>query len=102
MGLLTPLKPVVNIRNNKEYHSNWSSVKEIKKASQQASIDNIINPDEEMESDVFSQIATTSEIKDEEKKQEKSENSYVFIWLFRGNYYINDITDKFLIYIVPL
>ena len=78
MGLLTPLKPVVNIRNNKEYHSNWSSVKEIKKASQQASIDNIINPDEEMESDVFSQIATTSEIKDEEKKEKpETENKKI-------------------------
>ena len=78
MGLLTPLKPVVNIRNNKEYHSNWSSVKEIKKASQQASIDNIINPDEEMESDVFSQIATNSEIKDEEKKEKpETENKKI-------------------------
>ena len=78
MGILTPLKPVVNIKN-KEYHSNWSSVIEVKKASQQASIDNILNQNEvEQETDVFSQIANTQEeSKEEEKKEETKEQNKI-------------------------
>ena len=72
MGILTPLKPVVNIKN-KEFHSNWSSVIEVKKANQQASIDNILNQNEaEQEEDVFSQIVNAQEEnKDQEKKEKK-------------------------------
>ena len=74
MGILTPLKPVVNVKN-KEFHSNWSSVIEVKKANQQASIDNILNQNEaEQEEDVFSQIVNAQEEnKDQEKKEEVKE-----------------------------
>ena len=74
MGILTPLKPVVNVKN-KEFHSNWSSVIEVKKANQQASIDNILNQNEaEQEEDVFSQIVNAQEEnKDQEKKEEIKE-----------------------------
>ena len=40
--------------------SNWSSVIEVKKASQQASIDNILNQNPEEEGDVFSQIVSNT------------------------------------------
>jgi coatomer protein complex subunit alpha (xenin) len=80
MGLLTPLKPVVNIKN-KEFHSNWSSVIEVKKANQQASIDNILNQNEgEQDEDVFSQIVNAQDENDknEEKKEEgKSEKNKI-------------------------
>ena len=68
MEPLTPLKPIVNLKN-KEYHSNWSSVIEVKKVSQQASIDNILNQKEEADdNDVFGQIAATN------TENEKTEN----------------------------
>ena len=71
MGLLTPLKPIVNPKN-KEYHSNWSSVIEVKKANQQASIDNILNQKEEEDNDVFGQIASASN--DNEKEDNETDN----------------------------
>ena len=74
MNLITPLKPVVNVLN-KEYHSNWSSVIEVKKASQQASIDNILNQNPEEEGDVFSQIVSNTEEENEKNiEKEKNEN----------------------------
>ena len=73
MNLLTPLKPVVNIQN-KEYHSNWSSVIEVKKANQQAAIDNILNQDEiNQEGDVFSQIVNNNEEEEKKESKEKEE-----------------------------
>ena len=78
MGLLTPLKPIVNPKN-KEYHSNWSSVVEVKKQSQQASIDSILNQKEEEENDVFGQIVSDNNEKEAEieepKKEEKNKIS---------------------------
>ena len=72
MGLLTPLKPIVNPKN-KEYHSNWSSVIEVKKANQQVSIDNILNKEEEESNDVFGQIVTNAN-DDNEKEDKNNEN----------------------------
>ena len=73
MNLLTPLKPVVNIQN-KEYHSNWSSVIEVKKANQQAAIDSILNQDEiNQEGDVFSQIVNNNEEEEKKESKEKEE-----------------------------
>ena len=73
MGLLTPLKPIVNLKN-KEYHSNWSSVIEVKKANQQASIDNILSQKEDEDNeDVFGQIATTNNDNEQNKEENKNE-----------------------------
>ena len=81
MGLLTPMKPVVN-QKNKEYHSNWSSVIEVKKVNQQASIDNILNQKEEEDNDVFGQIASSTNEKEnnEEIKEEKDKNKISDKW----------------------
>ena len=73
MGLLIPLKPVVNPKN-KEYHSNWSSVVEVKKASQQASIDNILNQNPEEGIDVFGQIVSNDDKNEIETKSEENKN----------------------------
>lgn len=67
---MNPLKQVVNVKN-KEYHSNWSSVIEVKKVNQQASIDNILNQKEDEENnDVFGQIVGENEEKTENAKTE--------------------------------
>jgi coatomer protein complex subunit alpha (xenin) len=81
MGLLTPMKPVVN-QKNKEYHSNWSSVIEVKKVNQQASIDNILNQKEEEDNDVFGQIASSTNEKEnnEDNKEEKDKNKISDKW----------------------
>ncbi len=75
MGLLTPLKPIVNPKN-KEYHSNWSSVIEVKKVNQQASIDNILNQNqnEEEENDVFGQIVPSNDNEKETNKENDNKN----------------------------
>ena len=70
--ILIPLKPVVNLKN-KEYHSNWSSVIEVKKSIQSDNIDNILNQNEEEdEGDVFGQIIT-NESKEKDKKVEEGD-----------------------------
>jgi hypothetical protein len=63
---------VVNLKN-KEYHSNWSSVIEVKKSIQSDNIDNILNQNEEEdEGDVFGQIIT-NESKEKDKKVEEGD-----------------------------
>ena len=71
MGLLTPLKPIVNPKN-KEYHSNWSSVVKVKKQSQQASIDSILNQKEEEENDLFGHIASDNNEKEAQIEEPKN------------------------------
>ena len=74
MGLLTPLKPIVNPKN-KEYHSNWFSVIEVKKINPQASIEDILNQKEEENNDVFEQIVSTDNPNENaEKEEEKAES----------------------------
>ena len=73
MKPIVPLKPVVNTKN-KEYHSNWLTLTEIKKATPQATMENIFSQKEEetqdAEENIFGQI---SQDKEGEKKEEKSE-----------------------------
>ena len=74
MKILIPLKPVVNVKN-KEYYSNWSTITELKKQNQQATIDNILNQkEEEEENNIFNQISNQTE---EEEKKEKKENKKI-------------------------
>ena len=74
MKIIIPLKPVVNVKN-KEYYSNWSTITELKKQNQQATIDNILNQkEEEEENNIFNQISNQTE---EEEKKEKKENKKI-------------------------
>ncbi len=76
MKPIVPLKPVVNIKN-KEYHSNWSSISEIKKVSPSISIENILNQKEEEseEQNIFNQISSQNENLEEEKPEKKKINA---------------------------
>ena len=60
MKPIIPLKPVVNIKN-KEYHSNWLTLTEIKKAPVQTTMENIFSQKEEEpqegEGNIFGQLS---------------------------------------------